>query len=390
MQDSTKQKMVVEIKLSLTKFLNEKPLYYAEIDYTRMPRAYASVKNRLRIPKIIHLVGTNGKGTTGRYIANALVGLGKSVGHYSSPHIERFNERIWMNGENVNDTVLEVAHEKLQGLLSEEFLKTLSYFEYTTFLAIVVYAQCDYVVLEAGLGGEFDATNAFTSILSVITPIGLDHEDFLGNTVKEIATTKLRSVEKKAIVAEQVFNEVFEVAQELKAEFISYENCLNEEDVLIADEISKEKELPSYLRENLLLSMAVVKELGFKVKKNLFNSQRLEGRMQRLSANITVDVGHNSLAAKAISHSFCEKSVNLVYNSYRDKDYLSILAILKPIVKQVQIIELDDDRVVNKDELIHAIRENGLDFKDFDTIDENQNYLVFGSFLVVEAFKKQF
>ena len=382
--------MVVEIKLSLAEFLNKKPLYYSEIDYTRMPRAYTSIKDKLHVPKIIHLVGTNGKGTTGRFIANALVSLGNSVGHYSSPHIERFNERIWMNGANIDDAHLEVAHKRLQNLLSQDFLNTLSYFEYTTFLAILVYEECDYIVFEAGLGGEHDATNAFSSMLSVITPIGLDHEDFLGSTIKDIARTKLRSVEHKAIIAKQVFDEVYEVTKEMQAEFISYENCLNDNDISIADEISKEINLPVYLRDNLLLSMAVVKELGFLVKKNLFNSQQLEGRMQRLSANVTVDVGHNSLAAEAILHNFCEKSVNLVYNSYRDKDYWSILAILKPIIKQVQIIELDDERVVNKAELIHAIRENGLEYKDFETIDENQNYLVFGSFLVVEAFKKRF
>ena len=388
MRDFIRLKIVVEIKLSLAKFLDEKPLYYAEIDYTRMPRAYALIKDKLHIPPIIHLVGTNGKGTTGRFIANALVALGKNVGHYSSPHIHSFNERIWMNGSNVQESVLQEAHEKLQDLLSQDFLKTLSYFEYTTFLAILVYEKCDYIVLEAGLGGEHDATNAFSSILSVITPIGLDHEDFLGSTVKEIARTKLRSVEKKAIIAKQVFDEVLEVSQEMNADFISYEKYLREDEYKIADIITKEISLPKYLRDNLLLSMAVVKELGFEIKKNLFNSQRLEGRMQKLKPNITLDVGHNSLAAKAISESYCDKLVNLVYNSYRDKDYLSILSILKPIIKEVQIIELNDDRVVDKDDLIHAIKENGLKYRDFSTINEDEDYLVFGSFLVVEAFKK--
>jgi dihydrofolate synthase/folylpolyglutamate synthase len=126
--------------------------------------------------------------------------------------------------------------------------------------------------------------------------------------------------------------------------------------------------------------------------------------MQKLSANVTVDVGHNTLAAEAISRSFSketsalqtatagfgEKSVNLVYNSYRDKDYLSILAILEPIVKEVHIIELNDERVVSKEDLISAIKKNGLQYRDFNMIDKNQDYLVFGSFLVVEAFKKYF
>ncbi len=118
MRGYTKQKRVVVIKLSLAEFLNKKPLYYTEIDYTRMPRAYDSIKEHLHIPKIIHLVGTNGKGTTGRFIANALVALNQNVGHYSSPHIDTFNERIWLNGENVNYDILEQAHHKLSELLS--------------------------------------------------------------------------------------------------------------------------------------------------------------------------------------------------------------------------------------------------------------------------------
>jgi dihydrofolate synthase / folylpolyglutamate synthase len=85
--------------MSLNDFLEKKPLYYSEIDYTRMPRAYASIQEKLSIPKIIHIVGTNGKGTTGRFIANALFALGKSTGHYTSPHIQDFNERIWLNGK---------------------------------------------------------------------------------------------------------------------------------------------------------------------------------------------------------------------------------------------------------------------------------------------------
>ncbi|PHR59511.1 MAG: bifunctional folylpolyglutamate synthase/dihydrofolate synthase [Arcobacter sp.] len=377
--------------MTLHDFLNDKPLYYTEIDYTRMPRAYASIKDKLHIPPIIHLVGTNGKGSTGRFIANALVALGKNVGHYTSPHIKKFNERIWLNGENVKNAILQEAHERLQELLSDEFLKTLSYFEYTTFLAILVYKDCDYIVLEAGLGGEYDATNAFDKILSVITPIGIDHEDFLGKSIEDISLTKLRSVSSKAIMAKQGFEEVLEVAVSLAKgsdkEFISYTSYLNEKMVKMAEDISCEQEHPHYLQENLLLSMAVIKELGYEIKKNLFNSQRLEGRMQRIKANIWLDVGHNSLAAEAIAHSFAPKSVNLVYNSYKDKNYLSILSLLAPIIKQVEIIEVDDDRIVPRGDLVAAIIENGLKYKTFTKVLDDENYLVFGSFSVVEAFK---
>ena len=377
--------------MTLNEFLNHKPLYYAEIDYTRMPRAYASIKEKLHIPPIIHLVGTNGKGTTGRFIANALLGLGLKVGHYTSPHIKEFNERIWLNGENVSNKTLEEKHQKLQTLLSEEFLLSLSYFEYTTFLAILVYHDCDYVVLEAGLGGEYDATNAFEKILSVITPIGMDHEDFLGTCIEEIALTKLKSVSAKAIMAKQSFNEVSIVAKSLeienKIQFISYENYLDEEMVKIAEIISSEQEHPHYLQENLLLSMAVVKELGYTVKKNLFNSQRLEGRMQRIRSNVWLDVGHNLLAAEAISRSFAPKSVHLIYNSYKDKDFLSILCALAPIIKLVEIIDVADERIAKRGDLEAALIKSGLEYKTFKETHEDENYLVFGSFSVAQAFE---
>ena len=114
--------------MKLHDFLERKPLYYSEIDYTRMPRAYDSVREHLVIPRIIHIVGTNGKGTTGRFLANALHAMGKSTGHYTSPHIDDFNERIWLNGRHADNELLESAHIRLQALLSEAFKNTLSYF----------------------------------------------------------------------------------------------------------------------------------------------------------------------------------------------------------------------------------------------------------------------
>ncbi len=378
--------------MRLDEFLAQKPLYYSEIDYTRMPRAYASIKDNITVPKVIHVVGTNGKGTTGRFIANALVALGLNTGHYTSPHIFEFNERIWINGQNTDDETLEKAHKRLLKILPLEFQKSLSYFEYTTFLAMIVYEKCDYVVLEAGLGGEHDATNVFKKIISVITPIGLDHEEFLGNSIEEVAATKLRSVRSKAIIAEQKFDEVFKTAKGLEkdfgVQFISYKDIIDQDMTTIAEEVSQEFQMPHYLKENLLLSMAVITELGFKVSKKLFEYQPLQGRMQRIKHNVWLDLGHNALAAEAISHCFCKKSVNLVYNSYKDKDFQSILRLLEPIVKKVEIIQVEGDRVASKDDLVSAITDNGLEYKDFEGIKEDESYLVFGSFSVAGAFAR--
>ena len=84
----------------LEKYLGTKPLYYNKIDYMRMPCIYKKIKEELPKPRIIHLIGTNGKGTTGRFLATALYSLGFNTGHYTSPHILEFNERIWLNGKN--------------------------------------------------------------------------------------------------------------------------------------------------------------------------------------------------------------------------------------------------------------------------------------------------
>jgi dihydrofolate synthase/folylpolyglutamate synthase len=114
----------------LTEFLASKPLYYKEIDHKRVHIAYERLKSYIRRPKTVHIVGTNGKGSTGRIIAHLAYKSGVSVGHFSSPHILKFNERIWMDGEDSSDEVLDVAHKKLFAILGKEISDSLSYFEY--------------------------------------------------------------------------------------------------------------------------------------------------------------------------------------------------------------------------------------------------------------------
>ena len=200
---------------SFDTFLENKPLYYKEIDHERVHIAYGMLKPHIRQPRTVHIVGTNGKGSTGRMIAHLAYKSGLSVGHFSSPHILKFNERIWLNGSDSSDTLLEAAHQRLFRILGEEMSDKLSYFEYTTLLSFVVFENCDLMVLEAGLGGEFDATNVCDKELSVITPIGIDHQAFLGETIEEIATTKIRSIQKQLLLAPQVYGEVVKVAKEI-------------------------------------------------------------------------------------------------------------------------------------------------------------------------------
>jgi len=376
----------------LETFLNNKPLFYDEIDYTRMPRIYEKIKDKLPSSKIIHLIGTNGKGTTGRFLATALHNLGYNTGHYTSPHILKFNERIWLNGENASDDLLDVTHKELLKILTKEDAALLSYFEYTTFLAMLFYKECDYIVLEAGLGGEHDATAVFPKILTLVTPIDKDHEAFLGDTIESIATTKLKAVQNYAILAKQNYDKVYEVAHNLsiqnKREFFTHNYFLDSDDEMTLEAISKELLLAPYLVENLSLAMAALHFLKIFFSQEVFKDARLFGRLTYINDHIIVDVGHNTLAAKRILESLREDKYTLVYNSYKDKNYKEILTILKPIIDDIYIIDVNEERIESKENMRDVLDDLGYMYYNFTTVEKDKKYLVFGSFSVVEAFLK--
>ena len=378
----------------LQEFLDVKPLFYDTIDYTRMPKVYERIKEQLPSPKIIHLIGTNGKGTTGRFLASALNSLGFSVGHYTSPHILKFNERIWLNGSDISDEALEFAHKKLQNILHSKESQALSYFEYTTLLSIIIFNECDYVVMEAGLGGEHDATAVFEKLLTLVTPIAIDHEAFLGDTIIQIATTKLNAVTKEAILARQSFSEVYEIADTLaKKKNITMhkvDDVVDVKDIEMIKYITKDLALPLYLQENLKLAVSGLKSLGLEYKKENFSNSRLFGRVSRFRKNIVVDVGHNTLAATSLLNALEGKKYVLVYNSYRDKDYKKILSILKPIIKRVEIISIESKRGLLVEKLQTTLNELRIQWSMYNSVESEEEYLVFGSFSVVEAFLKEF
>lgn len=378
--------------MTLAQFLGSKPLFYDVIDYARFPAAYESIRSFLSLPKLIHIVGTNGKGSTGRFLATAFHRAGKKTGHYTSPHIVRFNERVWMDGEEISDEVLENAHQKLLGLLNSEYAYALSYFEYTTLLAMVVFEECEYVVLEAGLGGEFDATNVFDKILSIFTPIALDHSAFLGNTIESIAATKLRSMQSVALMGKQPYIETKiiarQIANEKKTDIKCIDGMASPEIKECALHIAIKNDLSDYLRDNLELAMAAYEVLGYTAEKMLFDQKALFGRLTKINDNITLDVGHNVLAARVITEAFVGQKVTLIYNTYADKDYQEILTILAPIIESVEIIEVDEARIVEQELLESALQNLGIRYCTFQKIREDKKYLVFGSFSVAEAFIK--
>lgn len=379
--------------MNLQSFLENKPLFYNEIDYARMPRIYARIAHHFTLPKIIHIVGTNGKGSTGRFLAQMLLSCGFQVGHYTSPHILRFNERIWLNGEDIHDVALEEAHQWLSHLLSTEEAHALSYFEYTTLLAMLIFSHhCEYVVLEAGLGGEYDATNVFSKILSIVTPIGYDHQDFLGDSIEAIATTKLNSITTDCILAQQGETCVYALAQQradtVGQKIVDVRTYLSDEKRTKVKNHSFKKGDPSFLEENFLTAYSALTFLGYDTDFTLLKGSFLTGRYQRIMPNVHLDVGHNPMAARALVRAVGEKKVILVYNSYADKDYEAILEILKPIIASIEVIDIQSSRAVEQRCLYKVAETLGLAIKPFKRLKSDKEYLVFGSFSVAEAFVK--
>lgn len=372
--------------ISLNEFLKYKTMYYDKIDYSTIELSWKRLSQEIKLPYVIHLVGTNGKGSTGRFLSTYLLESNYKVLHYSSPHIKKFNERIWINGRNSLDEELNEAHCFLQEILELELLKKLTYFEYTTLLAFYLSKDLDYLVLEAGLGGEFDATNVVKNDLSLITTIDIDHEKFLGNSVEAIARTKMRSVDRKMLIGYQIHDEVYKTAlrvkEELKEEFnrdIQIEKVENFNKYIFPSNFA------TYLQKNLYLVIKALEELNISIDINKFSTLKLSGRCEKIRPNITIDVGHNPLAARSLLNEFKNKKVTLVYNSYSDKDYKKVLEILKPIVKEIMILDLEDERIVNKNNLEEIIEDLNIIYTEF-SINKEKEYLVFGSFLVVEKF----
>ena len=360
--------------------MDNKSLYYDKIDYSVVSNAWNILEPYIKLPFVIHIVGTNGKGSTGRFLASILYQQNKRVLHYSSPHIVKFNERIWIDGKNIDDSTLDETHIKLCDILPNDILVKLTYFEYTTLLALYISSGFDYIVLEAGLGGEFDATNVVKNDLTLITTIGLDHQEFLGDTIEQIATTKLKSCDNSFILGYQRYDIVKDIAKTVLKDKKEYRFNRYNLDI----------NLPQYLQQNLFLALSCLEMLGFGDIN--YSLPPLFGRYQKIAPNITIDVGHNTLAATSIKEQLEKenKKVILVYNSYKDKDYKSILTILAPFIKEVQIIKCEDTRIVDTAILEDTIKSLGLKCGIFtNNIDDRIDYLVFGSFLVVEQFIKQ-
>ncbi len=286
--------------------------------------------------KSIHVAGTNGKGSTSSMIASILHEAGYKVGLYTSPHLKDFRERICINGEMISeDFVVEFVAQNKSFFEANQ----LSFFEMTVGLAFDYFAkeQVDVAVIEVGMGGRLDSTNVITPLVSVITNIGFDHTQFLGNTLSKIAT------EKAGIIKSNVPVVIGEYSEETKPVFIAKAKSENApiyfaqdnhevtfECALLGDyQVHNKKTVLQAIK--LLQSQFNIEEKHIKSGlKNVIQNTGLVGRWQILKQKpFTVcDTAHNSHGLKIVlnqiqKHQF--QTLHIVLGVVNDKDLDSIL-----------------------------------------------------------------
>ena len=294
---------------------------------------------QLKIPFPIHIVGTNGKGSTTAFLESILKEAGFKSHVYTSPNLICLNERIKLAGVEISDAQLIEVIEKTRNLLREKGLEwEVSFFEGFTAAAFLAFSQtkADFSLIEAGLGGRFDATNVLNSKLSILTSVSFDHTEFLGHTIKEIALEKLAVARPGVpfIISHQKYEEVYDYAPQNSLYYgrdylISIEK---ESFTYNSDRWNLTLKTPALLGEHQFYNAATAIKAcevlnfkyGFKITpKNIeegLKNAKWPARMQRLSSGkihqmfpnleVYLDGAHNEGGLKAVLDWFLSKFPN--------------------------------------------------------------------------------
>jgi dihydrofolate synthase/folylpolyglutamate synthase len=343
------------------------------------------------------IAGTNGKGSTAATLASILRAGGYRVGLYTSPHLIRVNERIRIDGQDISDEDLASHYFRVDDcsrqLVAEGRLKWRpSFFETMTALAFLEFAErrVDIAVLEVGMGGRLDATNIVEPLVSIITDISLDHTEWLGGTIAEIAREKAGILRENGVLvtlpqhpeANQAIGEAA-VALHVRgvnaAEYVpargdeggTYELTVLGERISVAPPLAG-----SHQRRNVALAIAAACELsnhhGYRLSADRIaegvRATRWPGRLERFSQpgrpDVLMDVAHNPAGAwalrSALSHLDPQpRSIIAVFGCLKDKAFTEMAQILFPMFETVVLTAVPSPRTASLDELRTAAESTG-------------------------------
>ena len=338
----------------------------------------------------IHITGTNGKTSTARMIDSLLRAYGLHTGRYTSPHLETVRERISLDGEPVDEERFTRIYDEVAPvakLLDDRSAESLTYFDMTTALAFATFADApvDVAVVEVGLGGADDSTNVLQAGVAVITPIGLDHTEWLGDTVQDIALAKAGIVHSGstlicAVQPEEAMEPILDRCAEVGATIAreGLEFGVVGRTVALGGQvltlqglggIYDEVFVPlhgAHQAQNAALALAAVeaflgagkgKQLDTAVVREGFASASSPGRLERVRSapTILLDAAHNphgmQATVTALAEEFAFRRLIGVFAAFADKDVHGVLELLEPVLDEIVLTRNSSPRSLSPSEL---------------------------------------
>jgi dihydrofolate synthase/folylpolyglutamate synthase len=372
------------------------PLHPKRIDLSlgRIERLLADLgAPQARLPPVVHVAGTNGKGSTIAFMRAALEAAGKRVHVYTSPHLIRFNERIRLAGELVDDERMFAAFDRCEAVNAGQ---SISVFEITTAAAILLFSEtpADYLLLEVGLGGRYDATNVIDKpAVAVITPVSMDHPEFLGATVEKIAYEKAGILKRgaPAIIAEQdaralevIEREAFRVGAHCIVggrDFTMHEENgrLVFQDAIGLLDMPQPRLLGRHQHVNAATALAALRAIepalsARVLERGLLNAdwparlQRLRsGRLVELApprAEIWLDGGHNEEGGRALAQAMADfeeqapRPLALICGTLATKDTAGFLRHFKGLVQETLAVPISGEHAGRPAEEVAAFAQS--------------------------------
>ena len=355
-------------KLKASQYKGE-PLQSAQI-------ILSALGNPERKTKFIHFAGSNGKGSTLNATREILMEHGLTVGAFISPHLERANERVTVNKQQISDAdFLRIANLLAEVINKELDGKFPSFFEFMTLLALQYFSeqQLDVALLETGIGGRLDSTNVVIPEVSVITTISLEHTDMLGNTYAEIAAEKAGIIKAKKPVVIGVKNEealavIQQVAQQKDApiyklgdQFKIEQNSSANFDYIATTKIDRIElaMVGEHQIANTALAITAAKillsSLDEKKVKDALKRAKWEGRFEQVGKNIILDGAHNSEGTTALIETLKNVAPNkkwkFVYAALQDKDHAVSITLMDQVAAEMHFTQIDLPRAATAQQL---------------------------------------
>ena len=356
-------------------YIHSIPKFRRPLGNAQLEKLLGALGNPQEKLKCIHIAGTNGKGSCAAMTALILSNAGYRTGMYTSPFIVRFNERIQVNGAEISDDELAEYTERVKTAM-EQNEAFVSEFAFITAVSFLYFAEkgCDIVVLEAGMGGRLDATNVISSsVVSVLMSIGLDHTQYLGETIEEITLEKCGIIKNNGTVVSYpngAINDIIVSECERRGAELTFAKAplLCDGGFLYRGKqyyLSLKGGYQPYNASVVLEIVGALRRKGYEISENAVESglakAQWQARFEYVRKNVIIDGAHNpdGIAALKKSLTALGKDIVLVVAMMADKNYKECIRSISEIAKCIVATELDNPRALKAAQIGAALEKTG-------------------------------